>query len=80
MFHCASAVYATFYIPARAYTNCNFKKSSKKPNRYSHSVYRRRTDKTIVKRKSTKDKQRPTKQSHNTKENEWCVWGGVFYA
>ena len=31
MFHCASVVYAKCYIPARAYTKCNFKKSSKIP-------------------------------------------------
>ena len=32
MLHCASVVYAKFHMPARTYTKCNLKKSSKIPN------------------------------------------------
>jgi hypothetical protein len=35
---------------------------------FSESVYWRRTDNTMAKRKSTKDKQRPTKHIHKTKD------------
>jgi hypothetical protein len=43
------------------------KKSLKIPKGQSESVYRRRTDNTMAKRKSTKNKQRSTKHTHKTK-------------
>jgi hypothetical protein len=44
------------------------KKSLKIPKGQSESVYRRRTDNTMAKRKSTKDKQRSTKHTYKTKD------------
>ena len=44
-----------------------YKKSLKIPKEQSESVYRR-TDNTMAKRKSTKDKQRYTKHTHKTKD------------
>jgi hypothetical protein len=38
------------------------------PRGQSESVYRRRTDKTMAKRKGQKDKQRSTKHTHKTKD------------
>ena len=43
------------------------RKSLKIPKGQSESVYRRRTDNTMAKRKCTKDKQRSTKHTHKTK-------------
>ena len=44
------------------------KKNLKIPKGQSESVYRRRTDNTMAKRKSTKDKQRSTKHTYKTKD------------
>ena len=44
------------------------KKSLKIPKGKSESVYRRRTDNTMPKRKGTKDKQRFTKHKYKTKD------------
>jgi hypothetical protein len=44
------------------------KKSLKIPKGQSESVYRRRTDNTMVKRKVQKDKQRSTKHTYKTKD------------
>ena len=46
----------------------SIKKSLKIPKGQSESVYRRRTDNTMAKRKRTKDKQRSTKHTHKTKD------------
>jgi hypothetical protein len=45
-----------------------WKKSLKIPKEQSESVYRRRTDNTMAKRKSTKDKKRSTKHTYKTKD------------
>jgi hypothetical protein len=45
-----------------------FKKSLKIPKGQSESVYRRRTDNTMAKRKSTKGKTRSTKHTYKTKD------------
>ena len=45
-----------------------WKKSLKIPKRQSESVYRRRTDTTMAKRKVQKDKQRSTKYTYKTKD------------
>ena len=44
------------------------KKSVKIPKGQSEAVYRRRTDNTMAKRKSTKDKQQSTKHTYKTKD------------
>ena len=44
------------------------KKSLKIPKGQSESVYRRRTDNTMAKRKVQKDKQRSTKHTYKTKD------------
>jgi hypothetical protein len=43
-------------------------KGLKRPNGYSETVYRRRTDNTMAKEKVQKDKQRSTKHTHKTKD------------
>ena len=48
--------------------NYYFKKSLKIPKGQSESVYRRRTDSTMAKRKVQKDKQRSTKHTYKTKD------------
>jgi hypothetical protein len=64
-----------FVLVGILYLSCNvknpkatIKKSLKIPKWQSESVYRTRTDNTVAKRKSTKDKQRSTKHIYKTKD------------
>jgi hypothetical protein len=56
------------YIGTLFLSKCSAKKSFKIPKGQSESVYERRTDHTMAKRKSTKDKHRSTKHAHKAKD------------
>ena len=64
---CTYSCKSNYHTTAMATKRNSDKKSLKTLKGQSESVNRRRTDKTMAKRKSTNDKQQSTKHTHKTK-------------